>query len=158
MIIRIYLVMSNNITLQSLNCSKNTIGVYFHTNEYNKMTDSYCSGNSDKGIYVFNSLFNQILNNNVSTNLNGIYLQNSSSNLVRNNTGVNNTVGIYLIIAELNNISRNFFSNSLNILYFLNSISFTNLTAKFAMLLKISLSLSELKVISGFILFRFFLM
>ena len=82
-------------------------GIYLYYSSYNILLNNIASNNKYHGIYIDSSSDNILLNNNVSNNNYGIELYDSSNNTLTGNTALYNDYGIELYDSSNNTLTGN---------------------------------------------------
>jgi parallel beta-helix repeat protein len=108
----LYLINCNNVTVRSLNLTKNGHGV-FCFNITNSRIENVTASENSYGIYLQNSISNVIYDNFCLKNWVGICLQDSSHNFVEGNIAGNGEKGISLYEADNNSLQGNTIQNNL---------------------------------------------
>jgi parallel beta-helix repeat protein len=94
-----------------------TNGVFLFESDYNFITNNNFTENAFSGIHLSSSNNNIIQNNDVLTNSNGIYLSSSSNNTIKDNNAYNNNDGIKFAASDNNEIINNNMWNNHHGLY-----------------------------------------
>jgi parallel beta-helix repeat protein len=122
----IYLINSNNITIEDLTLTRNHFGALFF-NTTNSKIENITVANNYVGIYLLDSSNNVLASNTASSNnYVGIYLLDSSNNVLASNTASsNNMYGIQLSSSSNNVLFHNNLINNTNPTYTLASFNNT---------------------------------
>jgi parallel beta-helix repeat protein len=87
----------SNGTIMQCNITANNIGVYAYRSWYNNISDNNISSNSGNGLYLWNASCCIVSNNTINPNVNyGIYVRDSINLNINNNTISKGTYGIEL--------------------------------------------------------------
>jgi len=108
----LYVINSNNVTVQNINLRENGHGVFFYNVSNSKISNVTVSKNK-YGICLQNSVNNTLIHNNCSNNWVGIHIKSSSYNTIEGNIASNNEKGLSLYEGDCNIIAGNTISDNL---------------------------------------------
>ena len=108
----VYLNARTAVAIRNVNVRRFSYGIYLYNSIDNNLTDNTSSWNNSYGIYLYNSSDNTLTNNTASNNHEGIFLRYSGGNTLITNTASNNYSGIYLYNSGDNTLIDNTASNN----------------------------------------------